>query len=471
MTEKLLTKWVNRSVFVKAILYMIMAGVIQNLQDILIQFFISRKLGADGLTAYGLAYPLLSLMIGVSSFIVVGVHTVCSRDMGANEPKKASAHLNAGLTWGFILMSVLMLICIVFRSPLIMALGGSEVPPELAEMAMDALALGTCSGPGLCVICLMLTFLYFDRNRKRSIALGMITIATQFAAEALVSGFLPTMKGVILGYILGTYLSMAFIFIHLRRGAWNTETPFEHLRPSFDLKPALISFQTGLPELSAWILYVLFAIVRNVFILSISTKEAIAVATMAEGINQVGELVMSAASDATLALAGAAFGSGSLKRYKKDVSLVFRQTAVIAIAAGLIQAAMVVPVVRLMLDGEGAGVHQMAVTALLMESITLTFYIVNNVFISTYEATGRLRYAHVNYALEYLVLPLALMVLLGKCFGITGVWISHPVSEALLLLYNIFLTWKTCGHFPRRAEDFGFLQPGQMPNEQGVGTV
>ena len=252
MTEGRYTKGITGTIFSKAILYMIMAEAIQNLQDILIQFFISQKLGADGLTAYGLAYPLLSLMIGVSSFVVVGVHTVCSRDVGAGDAKRARAHLSAGLTWGFLLMSMLMLACNLFRRPLIMALGGSEVPAQLAEMGMDALGLGTCSGPGFCVICLMLTFLYFDRDRKRSIALSLVSIGTQCVSVALLSGFFPTMKGIILGYILGTYISMAIIFIHLRFSKGDTDTPFSHLRPSFDLSQAGISFQTGLPEASVF---------------------------------------------------------------------------------------------------------------------------------------------------------------------------------------------------------------------------
>ena len=50
------------------------------------------------------------------------------------------------------------------------------------------------------------------------------------------------------------------------------------------------------------------------------------------------------------------------------------------------------------------------------------------------------------------------MVVLGKCFGINGVWISNPLSEAIVLLFNAMIAWRSCGHFPRRASDYGQLQ-------------
>ena len=454
--------------YIRAILYMMLAEVTQSLQDILIQFFISRKLGTDGLTAYGLAYPMLALMIGVSLFIVMGVHTVCARDMGAGKIDRARAHLSAGLTWGFLIMATLALLCNVFKRPLIMALGGAEVPAELMEMGMDALSFGLCSGPGFCLTCLLLTFLYFDRDRKRAVAMSAAAILTQCVSVAVSSSLFPTMRGVIFGYVLSSYLSAAIIFLSLRRGTDDSESPFRHLWANLDFSQISASLQTGLPELSAWVFYLVFAILRNLYILKIHSGEAVAVVTLSEGVNQIGELFMASAFSAILAIAGAAYGCGSRERYEKDVGMVFRQSAVLALAAGLIQAAMTWPVVYFTLGGESVSVRQMAVTALLSESVALVFYILNNVFIGTYEATGRLRLAHVNYFLEYLLFPVAFMLALGEAFGITGVWLGHPVSEAVLLLFNIGLAWKSIGHFPRRAEDFGFFPRGETPERRRV---
>ena len=216
-----------------------------------------------------------------------------------------------------------------------------------------------------------------------------------------------------------------------------------------------LSFITGLPQLSAGAVYAVLVIVRNLFILSISTREAVGVASVSEGISEVGEVLAGSVSSAVLAIVGAGYGSGSLKKYKESVGMVFRQSAAVALVSGLFQAALMLPMFHIMLHGEGDSVRQMAVIALISSSVSLVFYLLNTVFICTYEATGRLQLAHVNYLLDYCLLPIGLMVVLGKCFGINGVWISNPLCEAIVLRFNVMIAWRTCGHFPRRASDYG----------------
>ena len=185
-------------------------------------------------------------------------------------------------------------------------------------------------------------------------------------------------------------------------------------------------------------------------------------ASLSEGISEVGEVLAGSVNRAVLAIVGAGYGSGSLKKYQQSVGMVFRQSVSIALVSDMIQTAVMLPMIRIMLHGESDSVRQMAVIALISSSMSLVFYLLNNVFIGTYEATGQLRFAHVNYLLDYCVFPIGLMVLLGKCFGINGVWISNPLSEALVLLFNIMIAWRACGHFPRRASDFGQLRDGQL---------
>ena len=105
-----------RSTFLRAIPYMMLAEIVQSLQDVIIQFFLARTVGVDGTAAYGIVYPLLALMIGLSSFLVVGVLTVFSRDMGAGDPDSAALHLSAGITWAFFIMGAFSALCILFRS-------------------------------------------------------------------------------------------------------------------------------------------------------------------------------------------------------------------------------------------------------------------------------------------------------------------------------------------------------------------
>ena len=61
------------------------------------------------------------------------------------------------------------------------------------------------------------------------------------------------------------------------------------------------------------------------------------------------------------------------------------------------------------------------------------------------------------------------MVVLGKCFGINGVWISNPLSEAIVLLFNVMIAWRTCGHFPAalRTTDCCKIKLKEIPHNRG----
>ena len=123
--------------------------------------------------------------------------------------------------------------------------------------------------------------------------------------------------------------------------------------------------------MSAGTFYAVLVIVRNLFILSISTREAVGVASVSEGISEV---LAGSVSSAVLAIVGAGHGSGSLKKYKESVGMVFRQSAAVALVSGLFQAALMLPMIHIMLHGEGDSVRQMAVIALISSSVSLVFY-------------------------------------------------------------------------------------------------
>jgi Na+-driven multidrug efflux pump len=59
-------------------------------------------------------------------------------------------------------------------------------------------------------------------------------------------------------------------------------------------------------------------------------------------------------------------------------------------------------------------------------------------FSSLYETIGLLKYAHLNYLLE-VVFYAVLMVTLGFSIGVDGIWYAQPISEILLLGFNIWL--------------------------------
>jgi hypothetical protein len=166
---------------------MMLAELVQSLQDVMIQFFMARTVGVDGTAAYGIVYPLLALMIGLSSFLVVGVLAVFSRDMGAGDQDSAALRLSAGITWAFFIMGAFSALCILFRSGLTALLGAAGDESYLAAMSMDALTLGTLSGPGFCALSILLSVQFFSVDRRRAILMAIQSILLEALFTAVFS--------------------------------------------------------------------------------------------------------------------------------------------------------------------------------------------------------------------------------------------------------------------------------------------
>ncbi len=448
-----------RSAFCRALPYMMLAELVQSLQDVMIQFFMARTVGVDGTAAYGIVYPLLALMIGLSSFLVVGVLAVFSRDMGAGDQDSAALRLSAGITWAFFIMGAFSALCILFRSGLTALLGAAGDESYLAAMSMDALTLGTLSGPGFCALSILLSVQFFSVDRRRAILMAIQSILLEAVFTAVFSLTLRSVAGVLTGYTISVYIALVNVLLQVmfHKGKDGKREPWARLRPVPAFRHVSLIIRTGLPEMTAWGLFVAFAAIRNLFILRLSEADALAAITLSEGINQFGELIVSALFNVVVSMLGAAWAAGERKRYDKTVRVVWKCSLCIGLVYSVLQAALAYPMIRLFMEeSDTRSVVHMTLVILLFYSLGYVFYTANTVFTGTYESVGRLTFAHLDYLLEYFVLYLGFTFLLGAVFGITGVWAAFPATEAVTCLVNLCLAWKTRGHFPGRLEDLGF---------------
>jgi len=448
--EKLIKK-----IFYRALRFMLIADIVQSMQEMMLDFFISRHLGSDGLAAFGIAYPLLAILMALMAWVVAGVQAICARDIGNNDNVSAHKHLCTGITWGFIILSIYTLICWVFHEPLITVLGATDEYAYLRSASTDALLVGSLTGPFFCTLIILLTNMFFNEKRKFTVILGISTIFVQFIITAIISGLLPTMAGIWGGYVISLVVSDAIILAALRISYKNEASMFYHIRPMFGFDGVKSSLKTGLPEFLCWGYYVLSAALRNGIILRISNQDALAAVTLSEGA-EFGELLQTAVFYAVLVTIGMAFGSKDQEKYHVYISTVAKIILKIALIGGVVMMLTAWPILNLFIEeGESKAVFDIALKILIIYGFDFIFYLINNMFSSLYETIGLIKYAHLNYLLE-VVLYSILMLVLGYTIGIDAFWFASPLADILVLFFNLSLAAKSCGHFPRSFTDLSF---------------
>lgn len=427
-----------RKIFYKAFRFMLIADIVQSLQEVMLDYFISQKLGRDGLAAFGIAFPLITVIMALMAWSVAGVQAICAKDLSKNDHENARTHLCAGLTWGFLIMSAFTLICWIFHYPLITALGAEGEYAHLREASTQVLLFGSLAGPFFCVLMILLTNLVFNENRKNAILLGITSILLQIVITSAISSIQPTMAGIWGGYALSLALSDFLILLYLRISHKTPDSMFYCIRPMFRFDGVRDSLKTGFPELLCWIYSVLTYALRNGLIIRIGDENALAAVTLRDGV-EFGELLMTIAYYAVLVTIGSVSGSPDREKYSAYARTVAKSIVKIAVVGGLVLALTAWPILSLLYNkSESPVVFNIALKLMFVYSFHFVFYLINNMFSGWYETIGLLKFAHINYLLE-VVLYSVLMVSLGFGMGIDGVWYAHPIAEILLLGFNIWL--------------------------------
>jgi Na+-driven multidrug efflux pump len=444
-----------KKTFYKAIRFMLVADIVQSLQEMMLDYFISKHLGSDGLAAFGIAYPLITVIIALIACPVAGVQAICAKDVSKKDYESARVHLCSGLTWGFLIMSVFTLICWFFHNPFITALGAEGEYAYLREASTQALLVSTVCGPFLCVLIILLTNLIFNENRKNSAFLGIFSIALQIIITGVTSSIIPTMAGIWGGYALSLAISDFLILLYLRISHKDPDSMFYHIRPMFKFSGVQESLKTGLPEMLCWAYFIPATALRNSLVIHIGNKDALAAVTLSDGA-ELCEFVMTALFYAVLVTIGSAYGSQDREKYHAYISTVAKSIVKFAVAGGIVLTLTAWPLLNFFYDkNESQIVFDITLKLMFIYSFYFVFYLINNMFSALYETIGLLKYAHINYLLEAMFYAF-LMVVLGYSIGIDGIWIAQPIAEILLLLFNLKLVWNSCGHFPRSFADLGF---------------
>ena len=205
-----------KKIFYKAMRFMLVADIVQSLQELMLDYYISHHLGSSGLAAFGIAFPLITVIMALMAWSVAGVQAICARDLSKSDPESARIHLCSGLTWGFLILAAFTLICWVFHYPLITLLGAEGEYAHLRDASTQALLFGSLAGPFFCVLMILLTNLVFNENRKNAVLLGLTSIVLQILITGAISNIRPTMAGIWGGYALSLVVSDFIILLYLR---------------------------------------------------------------------------------------------------------------------------------------------------------------------------------------------------------------------------------------------------------------
>ncbi len=395
-------------------------------------FFVSGRLGAEGLAAMNIAMCVFGLMNGTGLLFGVGGATRYTilrsqgRDAEANRTFTLSflSALAAGLFYALMGM--------MFSRPISSVLGADEDILAMCDMYLKTIL---CFAPAFACNHLLMAFVRNDGDPGRSTRAMMTGSISNIVLDYL---FMYRLDLGIFGAAFATGIA-ALIGISVSSLHWIS--PGNHLRFVWEklcfkeipkiASPGMATFVT---ELSSGVVLVVF----NLRILDVSRNLGVAAYGIVANLALMILAVMSGICHGVQPIISHMYGKGDDEAAKQY----YRKGTLLAVLFGCVVfagALCFTPVLVRCFNGEGDALLQaLAEKGVRLYFVGILFVGYNYLTAAYFSAMERSSKALFIALLHGFIGIIAVVCLLSFFFGMTGIWLAFPVTELLTLLWITF---------------------------------
>jgi len=232
--------------------------VVSALYNMADTFFVS-SLGTSVVGAVGVAFPLMAVIQAIGFFFGQGAGNYISRALGARDTQRAYRMAATSFISGTAFMALIAAGCIVFRNPLVSALGATKT---IAPYALDYVLFILLSAPWMVAATILNQQLRFQGSASIAM-IGMISGAVlNIGLDPLfIFVFNMGITGAALATMLSQITSFAILFCYACTRQGNIPIRIRDFAPSRELYDGM--FKGGVPSLIRQGLVSLTAIIIN----------------------------------------------------------------------------------------------------------------------------------------------------------------------------------------------------------------
>jgi len=397
---------------------------------------IARAMGADGLTALSLGVPIYYVINGIGHMLGVGGGSRYATYRAAGRPEKANQIFTIALLTGLIFSAISILIGIFFTNYLAHAFGARG---HLFDMVADYIRTILTLGPALILSNTMAGFIRNDQAPR--IAMVSTVILAVFNVILDYIFIFPLglgMLGAALATMIGSTLGLIYLLWHWRSGKSNLKlSKFEAPVRNF-CQLAL----TGMPTLIGDVAAAMVMTVFNLILLNLHGNLGVAVFGIIANLSFVVLSIFNGLGQGMQPLVSISYGKGDANGQK--LVLKYSLLTVMALTA-LIYAFTFsfTDVLTGIFNGENdpllRDMSRYGVRIYFVGFFFVGISIVNIIYLSV---TSAPKAAFLLSLLRGGVIIVPLVLIFSYLWGMTGVWISYPVAEFLVMGIGALVFWR-----------------------------
>ena len=423
---------ITRKIFIAMLTPTILMNLTTAIGSLADTVIIGHYLDDLSLSVVTFATPIYMIINMFSALFAVGGCIAMSIDSGKGEKKTANKAFSLSMELLGLTGILLLFAGIFFSSTITGWLGAGEDVFELVQIYSRIILMG---GP---VFVLNIGLAFFVRNDGRptlSMAGMFLSIITDIILNVVFVGIFDLgVAGAAYSTVLGQLVSVIVISSHFF-SAKNTLK----FRLVFD-KTVLRIIKNGGSTALHFIYQFLTILIINHFLSSLAGTSGVVIYTVVFNLSTISLSVFEGISQTIQPMVSNYYGEKSYKNIKETLRLAF--ITIIVICGTVTLLLEIVPqVVPIIFGIDDALLVQKSATAVRIYATSMIIMTINVVIGYYLQSIEQNFMSAVMISLRCLLIFLGATLILGKLFGMNGVWAAYTVSEASTFLICLLMLW------------------------------
>ena len=389
-------------------------------------YFISKGVGADGLTALNLAIPVFSVMNGCGFMLGIGSGTKYGIMKGTGNEKRGDVLFTSSLCVVTVLAVIFMLIGLLAADPITVLVGANA---EVYDMTRTYLQVILLFSPMFMINNLLGAMIRNDGNTSLAITAMLSGCLFNIVFDYI---FVFPMGLGLFGAVLATAVAPIISILILLQHFVKKKNQFRLIRVRPDVRLVASAAGLGVPSLVTEVSSGLVIAVFNLLILGLAGNVGVAAYGVVANISIVVIAIYNGIAQGVQPLLSREYGRSQEKNVHRFLGWAMMLTVILAmvIYVGIYWNADVIAMI--FNSGRDMDLQRIAVEGLKIYFTACPFVGANILLAIYFAATDQAAPAQMISLLRGLIVIVPLAFIMANVAGLTGVWMTFPLTELVV---------------------------------------
>lgn len=418
----------------------IISMFVQSMYNIIDSIFVA-KLGENALTAVSLAAPIQYCILAVSVGVGIGMNSYISRSLGANNIDEANNTVTHSMILSFIHSLLFIILGLLFIQPFFRAFTDSE---EIFTLGCNYTYIVVLLSFGLFFqITFEKIFQATGNTLMPTISQAIGAIANIILDPIFIFGYFGVPKlgvtGAAIATIIGQMISFLILLVFFIKSDSMLKMDLKRFKFEFHIIKEI--YAVGIPSALMISISSLLTIVLN-FVLVKFSNTAVSVYGIYYRLQTFIAMPVNGLVQGMRPIVGYNYGAKSRDRIFEALKISLMVSFTIMLIGFLLF--MFMPRQLMSMFSASENMMNLGVQALRIISLGFLFSAFSLIISAMYESIGKGTYSLVISLLRQCVIIIPVCMIFYKSIGLTGIWITLPVSEIVAAIACLGMFLNTC---------------------------